>query len=315
MKTKILGIAIATMAVLMGSIAFGQLPSTGVSPSNVLDGLYVQQHIPTKKVISYAPLREADVMWSKRIWRTIDVQQKINFPLFYPKEPLTDRMALWDIIRYGIETEGSLTPYEISGDGKVDFDGEFLYPLLPPNGNTKDETYVSKIDELLYTTSQVQQLDENDEPMFDEESGDEIYIKSKNKITADQIIKYYVKEDWFFDKQRSVMDVRIIGISPVIMTFDENGDVKGEKQVFWLYFPECRYVFQNYFVYNRQNDAQRMSFDDLFWKRMFASYIHKESNVYDREIGWYEKNGVNALLESEKIKNKMRIIEHDLWHF
>lgn len=297
---------------MMGGIAFGQLPSTGVSPSNVLDGLYVQQHIPTKKVISYAPLREADVMWSKRVWRTIDVQQKLNYPLFYPREPLTDRMALWDIIKYGIEEEGSLTPYEISGESGYDFDGEFLFPLKS-NGNPNDTAYITSRDNLLYSTSTVIKLDENGEPELDSE-GYETYITDKNKITADQIVRYYVKEDWFFDKQRSVMDVRIIGISPVIMDYDDDGEIKGEKQLFWLYFPQCRYVFQNYFVYNRKNDAQRMSFDDLFWKRMFASFIHKESNVYDREVKMYENNGVKALLESERIKNEMLIIEHDLWH-
>lgn len=298
---------------MMGGIAFGQLPSTGVSPSNVLDGLYVQQHIPTKKVISYAPLREADVMWSKRVWRTIDVQQKLNFPLFYPREPLNDRMALWDIIKYGIEEEGSLTPYELNGDGKFDFDGEFLYPLTS-NGNPNDTAYKNSRDNLLYSTSTVIKIGEDGEPELDSE-GYEKYITDRSPITANQIVKYYVKEDWFFDKQRSVMDVRIIGISPVIKEFDEDGEMKeGEKQLFWLYFPECRYVFQNYFVYNRKNDAQRMSFDDLFWKRMFTSFIHKESNVYDREIGRYENNGVKALLESERIKNEMLIIEHDLWH-
>ena len=310
MKKKILGLSIG---VLMGTFAFGQLPSSGISPSNVLDGLYVQQHIPTKKVISYASLREADVMWSKRVWRTIDIQQKLNFPLFYPKEPLTDRRALWDIIRYGIETEGSLTPYEINGDGKLDWDGEFLYPVLPPNGNTKDTAYTTSIDNLLYNTSQVQKLDDEGEPMYDND-GDEIYITSKDAITAENIMQYLVKEDWFFDKQRSVMDVRIIGICPVIATYDEEGEFKAPKQLFWLYFPECRYVFQNYFVYNRKNDAQRMSFDDLFWKRMFASYIHKESNVYDREISHYEKNGIKILLEAERIKGEMLLIEHDLWH-
>ncbi|MEN8786427.1 MAG: gliding motility protein GldN [Flavobacteriales bacterium] len=312
MKTKIIAIAIAA-SLMMTGFAFGQLQSTGVSPSNVLDGLYVQQHIPTKKVISYVPLREADVMWSKRIWRVIDVQQKLNFPLFYPREPLTDRMAMWDIIKYGIETEGSLTPYEINGNGKLDWDGEFLYPVVAPQGNTNDTNYKTTIDNLLYNTSQVQKLDENGEPMYDDE-GDDIFITSKNAITADNIMQYLVKEDWFFDKQRSVMDVRIIGICPIIATYDEDGEFKAPKQLFWLYFPECRYVFQNYFVYNRQNDAQRMSFDDLFWKRQFASYIYKESNVYDREINHYEKNGIKVLLEGEKIKNKMLNIEHDLWH-
>jgi gliding motility associated protien GldN len=298
----------------VGSFAFGQLRGSSISPSNVLDGLYIQQHIPTKKVISYPSLREADVMWSKRIWRKIDLQQKMNFPLFYPKVPLNDRLALWDIIKYGIENEGSLTPYDISGDGKPDFDGEFLYPVLPLNGNREDSSYKATIEGFLNNSSLIQVFDqETGEPVYDED-GDEIYKTVKESITAESIMSYLVKEDWFFDKQRSVMDVRIIGISPIIATYDEDGEYKGPKQLFWLYFPECRYVFQNYFVYNRKNDAQRMSFDDLFWKRMFSSYIYKETNVYDREISHYEKGGVKALLEGEKIKNEMLKIEHDLWH-
>jgi hypothetical protein len=81
-----------------------------------------------------------------------------------------------------------------------------------------------------------------------------------------------------------------------------------------LYFPECRYVFQNFFVYNPENDAQRMSFDDLFWKRDFSSFVQKESNVFDRKISpnW---DGLDALLESERVRNEIFTFEHDLWHF
>ena len=111
------------------------------------------------------------------------------------------------------------------------------------------------------------------------------------------------------------MDVRIIGISPVVTAINpETQEVVGLKNLFWLYFPECRYVFQNFFVFNGANDSQRMSFDDLFWKREFSSYIRKESNVYDRAISpnW---DGLDALLESERIRNEMFTFEHDLWHF
>jgi hypothetical protein len=81
-----------------------------------------------------------------------------------------------------------------------------------------------------------------------------------------------------------------------------------------LYFPECRLVFNNYFVYNELNDAQWMSFDDLFWKRRFNAVMYKESNVYDRGIDTY-KNGVDALHEAERIKEGIRTIEHDVWNF
>ena len=133
-------------------------------------------------------------------------------------------------------------------------------------------------------------------------------------IESGDVIQYRLKEDWFFDKERSVMDVRILGIAPVVYARDPAGTITGTKELFWLYFPECRYVFQNFFVQSRQNDSQRMSFDDLFWKRMFHSYIDKESNIYDRSLDSY-RSGINALLESEKIKNKIFIFEHDLWSF
>ena len=99
-------------------------------------------------------------------------------------------------------------------------------------------------------------------------------VDAVNEFTARDIIRYEIKEDCFFDKQRSVMDRRIIGISPVIYYTDpETGDIMGLKNLFWLYFPECRYIFQNHKVYNSHNDAMSMSFDDLFWKREFSSLL------------------------------------------
>ncbi len=296
--------------ILMTTLVHGQLPHTGISTeSGVLDGIYVQEHIPTKRVIPYSQLREADVIWSKRIWRTIDLKEKLNHPLYYPEEPVSDRMSLWDVIKYGALEEGSLTVYDLNG---VDLDDQFRFPVKPTNGNLTDPTYLKKLKSMFSNEVVVQKLDENDEPMFDED-GNELYDTVMEEYVSTDIIRYELKEDWFFDKQKSVKDVRIIGISPVVYATNENGDILGTKNLFWLYFPECRYVFQNFFVYNRQNDARRISFDDLFWKRMFASYIHKETNVFDRTIDTYE-DGVKALLESERIKKEMFQIEHDLWH-
>ena len=298
------------ISLCVSTLSLGQLPSTGVSSSGVLDGVYVQEHIPTKRVVQYPHLRESDVMWSKRIWRTIDLREKINHPLYYPEEPLADRMALWDVIKYGVLEEGSLTIYKLG----LEQDDKFRNPVKPVNGNTNDPVYRKVLEGFFGEQVVGAKLDENDDPMLDPVTGDEILDTTAVPFTAMEIIKYELKEDWFFDKQRSVMDVRIIGISPVIYFKNpETGDIMGYKNLFWLYFPECRYVFQNFFVYNTSNNAMRMSFDDLFWKRQFSSYIHKETNVFDRTVSptW---DGVEALLESEKIKQEMFKIEHDVWH-
>jgi gliding motility associated protien GldN len=135
---------------------------------------------------------------------------------------------------------------------------------------------------------------------------------------SEDIVQYRLKEDWFFDKERSVLDVRIIALAPVVYDTEEDANgvksISGMKELFWLYFPHCRFVFNNYFVFNDKNDAQWMSFDDLFWKRRFNAVIYSESNTYDRTIETY-RSGVDALHESEQIKNEIRNIEHDVWSF
>ena len=123
-----------------------------------------------------------------------------------------------------------------------------------------------------------------------------------------------MKEDWFLDKQRSVLDVRLLGLCPLKEKVSESGEVLGYSPLFWIYFPEARPIFANAEVYNPKNDAERRTLEDIFWKRMFQSYVHKESNVYDRFINSYQ-TGLDILLESDRIKGDIFNIEHDLWHF
>ena len=292
-----------------------QLPDSGISlESNVLDGVYIQEHIPTKRVVSYIHLREADVMWSKRIWRVLDLKEKKNHKLYYPLEPQNDRISLFEVMRYGALDEGSITLYDLGG---IELDDKFRFPVRPKNGNANDPEFKRILETMFGQETQVDSIeivDGVEGPAIDDD-GENIKITVVEEYTSRDIVRYVLKEDWFFDKQRSMLDVRIIGISPVVYSRNpETLEIDGLKNLFWLYFPECRYVFQNFFVYNPDNDAQRMSFDDLFWKRDFSSYVQKESNVFDRAVSpnW---DGLDALLQSEKVRNEIFTFEHDLWHF
>jgi hypothetical protein len=209
---------------------------------------------------------------------------------------------------------------------------QFKYPLRPQPGLNyiTDKNYRDAVDGYLNVLGDktfepvASKLTGEDSVIVDPFTGMETTVteevQKKARILSEHIVQYRLKEDWFFDKERSVLDVRILGIAPVIY---EGGAVDGYagskeggkyKILFWLYFPHCRFVFNNYFVYNDANDAQWMSFDDLFWKRRFTSIMYKESNVYDRRIESY-RTGVDALWESEKIKEEIRTVEHDVWSF
>lgn len=255
--------------------------------NKILDKPWIKEHTPTRRVIPYTHVREADVMWHRRVWREIDLREKINHPLYYPVTPINDRKSLFDVIKEGV-LEGTLTAYDANDD-------EFTVQLTKSQAQAKmgDTTIVYTEDEFGDPTIET--------PVYTE-------------LTSQDVVKYWLKEDWFFDRERSIMDVRIMGICPFSVAVDEEGNQKGIKPVFWIYFPEARYVFANYDVFNRQNDAERRSYEDIFWKRMFNSYILKRSNVYDRFIAQH-KTGIDLLLEGEEIKDDIFMYEHDLWHF
>ena len=275
---------ISTVVVLF----FAFMPSTA-SAQNVLDGVYVKEHYPTRKVVPYTHLREADVMWATRVWRKLDLREKINHPLYYPTERIKDRRSLTQVIVEAVQ-EGSLTAYDVQDD-------EFTLTLT----KAEIEKQLMRID-----TEYI----ENPDPPYDLQM-----TIIEEPFQPKTVKEYRLKEDWFFDKQRSVLDVRIIGICPVQDNIDPiTGEVRGSTPMFWIYFPEARNIFASAEVFNRSNDAERRTLEDIFWKRMFGSYVYKEKNVYDRLIQDYKK-GIDQLLEAERIKQEIFYLEHDLWDY
>ena len=267
--------------------------SAEAQTQTVLDGAYVKETNLTKRVIPYPSLREADVMYVRRIWQDIDLRQKINQMFYFPVDPIEDRKNLFDVIRYALEVEGSLTAY---GTGPAGDDDEFRYPYTG-----------AQVDSVLNPIVII--------PQFDPVTGEVIgSMEAETSLNSQDIVRYRVKEDWVWDRQRSQRQVRIIGIAPIIEKKDDEGNSQGLAPLFWLYYPECRYVFANAECYNYENDAQRRTFEEIFQKRYFSSYIVKETNVFDRSIADYAQ-GLDALLESERIKDELFTIEHDLWHY
>jgi len=260
--------------------------------SNVLDGAYVKETNLTKRVIPYPYLREADVMYKRRIWQEIDLRQKFNHPFYFPLDEIEDRQNLFNVIREALLDEGSLVAYSA---GPLNQDDEFTFPLSPDSIRT-----------ILNPTTFVKEYDD-----FGEEIGT---TTRSNPLESDKVTRYRIKEDWIWDRQRSERYVRIIGLAPMVEEFDVDGNSQGFNPLFWLYYPECRYVFANSEVYNMFNDAQRRTYEDLFQKRYFTSYIVKEDNAFNRNIVSYAR-GIDALAESERIQQELFNLEHDIWHY
>jgi len=284
------------IAIIIIGFSFLLAGFSEVKAQDLKTEVYVKENIPQKKAVPYPYVREADVMWSKIVWRMVDLREKMNMPLYYPTRPIGNRMSLMDLLLYGIDNEG-LTAYDPNdplNEFKIQMTKEQIDMALDAGVDTIRTTDVN--------------------------TGELVTKIVPKERRTDEVKQILVKEKWYFDKTHSVMKVRIVGLSPIRMYYRPedigNPDAPIQmRQTFWIYYPEARNLLANHEIFNRHNDAQQISFDDFFWQRRFNSYIFKESNVYNnRRIGEYSL-GIESLYESERIKEYIFNFEHDLWEY
>ena len=246
-----------------------------------LDDIVDKRIVNERKVLAYKHLREADVFWEKRIWRIIDVREKMNLPFSYPEERFFS-------ILMDAAVNGDITVYSVENDKFTD--------KLEPN---EVATMGATVDTVI---------------TFDPETYEEQMQIVRNELNPEDVKRFRIKEVWYFDEQHSELKVRILGIAPLIDVKDENGNFRYEKPMFWVYYPDCREILARHKVYMQGNDASLITWEDLLEMRFFSSYIFKESNVYDRRLKDY-LTGVDLLLEADKIKQEIFNFEHDLWSY
>ncbi len=262
------------------------------SSAQIVNGAFKRSDVYQRKPMVLPTVREADVFWSKKIWRIIDLREKINQPLYFPTTEMDGRINLISLLLQGIES-GQITAY----DARINDDFK-----IPITYSDVKERFGAEA-----TTAQVRDIETG-------ETRDEII---QGEIRVGEVLRYEIKEEWYFDKQSSTLNVRIIGICPIreyVRADDPSGQVT-RTRLFWIYYPETRQLLSTNEVYNPNNDSRKMTFDDLFIKRFFNSYIVKESNAFNnRSISQY-LTGKEALLESNRIENEIFDFEQNLWEY
>lgn len=279
--------------VFIGIVALLVVATKHEAKAQIIDGAYKRSDLKDRKPTSLPSIREADVMWRKKVWRIIDLREKINQPMYFPTKDIDGRFNLVNLFIEGIKN-GKLTAYDAKNDD------EFKVPMT-----------FEQVKESFGATTRTQMV-------RDVDTGE---LKPKvvtGEIRSEEVKQIMVKEEWVFDKQTSTMNVRVIGICP-IQEFYREGDVNQEsvqrRQVFWIYYPEAREIMASSEVFNPQNTARNASFDDIFLKRRFNSYIVKEENIYNnRDISQY-LSSKDAMLESKKIENSIFDYEQNLWEY
>lgn len=257
------------------------------------------------KPLPYGYVHDRDVLMGKTIWEFIDIDERINFPLYYPIDTNfvgKERRSLFDVliknIKSGKITEVYVDDYFNTKKTFKDMESSFTYIDTIPAGidefnNFRDE-YISGKKVL--------------DPQF----------INKKELDASYISGYKIKGYWYFDKRQGELKYRLLALCPVTPEAKEAGNDNADViDLFWVYFPTVRDILHESKAFNDKNSAMPITFDHLLNSRRFNGEIYKEENVYgDREIQQYMKdNAQNQLLESERVKEKIRSFESDMWNY
>ncbi|MBK8885422.1 MAG: gliding motility protein GldN [Saprospiraceae bacterium] len=254
-----------------------------------IDDIVNKRIVVDNKLMAAQPIREADIAWEKRVQRVIDSREKLNLPF------RSQELNLFKVLQTMIDN-GDITGFS-------------------------DDQFKN-----VYTAEEIRGKMVKMDTSFtlDPETYEEKIVIAKNDINWEDVYQYRVKEVWYFDKQRSVMDVRILGIAPIYQSPKDKEAGIPPSPLFWVYYPECRTPMSKFRVFNDENDIAPMTWTDLFDTRVFSSYIYKRSNVLDYRLKDFfvpdpddteNRAGIDMLLYSEKIKNELLNFEHDLWEY
>jgi len=289
---------LAVVCVLGGSASFAQSNLLNAkTPDEIGKKTPAQLISDNDKPLVYGYVHDRDVLMGKTVWEIIDLDERINFPMYYPIDSANigkDRRSLYDVLVTAIKA-GKIT--------EVYTDSYF---------NTK-----KTMKDIDVSLSKIDTTDVGREQINSGQAISPEYIVRTDLASID-VSDYKIKGYWYFDKRQSEMKYRLLGICPVVPdVYTMEKDEKDYVELFWVYFPAARDVLHDAKAFNDKNSAMPITFDHLLNSRRFNAVIYKEENVYgDREIADYEKNNSQMqLLESERVKEKIRNFEQDMWNY
>ncbi len=259
---------------------------TGWSPALVRDGVYDKTpHV--NRPLAWQPIREADIMWKKRVWREIGTRQRQNMAFRYPGDEHTGGGMFIEIILDALK-KGKIKAYAVTDD--------------------RFTTALTKEQIIEMTQGRVDST-----PVEDPITGEITMTVVRRDFNPDVFTKFRLKEDYIFDRNLGRMVVRIIGMAPIMDIYEDDGTYRTSAPKFWLYYPEIRELLAQYEVFNPENDIARMNWDEYFENRFFSSYVIKVSNPFDNTFRQMNMSDMDALYEGQRVNEMLFNKEHDMW--
>jgi len=268
--------------------------------------------------------RTDDVVWSRIVYRMIDMRFKQNFQLYFPTNPEDPkywslfRLILDAVVNGRIERNGQVEYLPVYMANPKRLKPIFADTLLIPRDRNMQMTFpTDKIDFL--------DPDNEDDWLVNFDSiNNKLTLKTYayEKFIKNQI-KYLTIEVVFFDKHTSRFYTKIMAIAPLYANMMGGQSVYEylcNQVMFWVLFDDLRPFMARKYMIPTNNSSKRVTFDNFFAEHLYTSYIIGDDNMYDRMIVEGQKIRADKFedfvhRDQERIANELLNTELDLWEY
>ena len=227
----------------------------------------------------------SDVVWKRDIYRTLDLTKEKNAALYYPVEPLGDRVNLFTLI-IRLVADGKVPAYEYRSDGNELFTEDNKYKVT----DMLDKFYI-----------------------YYEDKGGKLIIADSD-IPSGEVLSYFIKESSFYDQRTATYATRVTAICPVLHRSGDFGSETTKYPMFWLNYDEVSpYFGMTPLMTSSYNNVSNMSIDDYFVRSLYEGDIYKTANLQNKLLAQYCPNDTAMKAEQQRIEKELVTFENKLW--
>lgn len=226
-----------------------------------------------------------DVSWRRDIYRKLDLTEDKNATLYYPEEPLGDRMNLFTYL-FKLMMRKQIKVYNYTIDGNEDF-------------SAKNEVVPKDF------------LERNH--IFFEEKNGRFRIEDSD-IPSAEVTAYYIKESTYFDQHTATFHTQVVAFCPVRREVDEFGTTPVNTPLFWVKYADVApFLAKLQLNGSNYNNASVISADDFFTTNQYEGTIYKTNNLQGKVLANYCKNDSDLNKEQKRIESELVTFENHVW--
>ena len=226
--------------------------------------------------------------WMRTIIRELDLTKETNAPLYYPVQELNGTVNFFTKM-FRLVSEGKINVYKYIGDYES-FEEENLLPFKEMLGNFN--IYFEEV------------------PAGGNQPAR--YVINASDIPSGEVKSFYVKEEWYFDQNNSLYDVKTVAVCPIAFMLSDVGEQR--MPMFWAKYEDVYpYIKSDRIMTSNLNNAKLYTVDDYFRFRMFEGEIVKTENLMNLSMQQMYEDPDTLKMEQQKIEDQLLSFNDSLW--